>query len=310
MSRFIDFRDFTSAKQHFEGNPGLCWLFKFLAVETWKRLEFTYIKPRLRVLETTITQNIAFTIHAYKSAFPGLGIEIWESTDEKAKGNDLELLLRFSRFGFMFYAPVQAKKIYRDGFYHGIKDDDQIEKLIDYAQRRNAYPMYLFYNYQDVIPVNIGPEDELYGCSLVSAYYLRNNHYQQKRKRAYNGRPARMGWALPDFSALHPNNAIPWHHLVCDIDHPLTLLQRLSLASREVSHFPTLPIATLDVERNWREINGFVALNSLNFDGWVQASDKDFFINQSDDYFRRVSRNEASEKDTAFRPQTRIIVDL
>ena len=53
----VDFTNYTSIQREFYINKSLCNLFKLLAVETWKRLEFIYMKPYIKLYETTITQN-------------------------------------------------------------------------------------------------------------------------------------------------------------------------------------------------------------------------------------------------------------
>ena len=91
---------------------------------------------------------------------------------------------------------------------------DQIVSLINYAEARNGYPLYLLYNYLDDIPIQ--PADfELYGCSITDAYYLRDNYYNVRTIRKPDG-TSKLKWDIPSFSDLHPSNAFPWHELVCD----------------------------------------------------------------------------------------------
>jgi hypothetical protein len=306
MPTFIDFTHFTSAKNSFEGNPGLCNLFKFLAVETWKRLEFTYVKPKLKVYETTLTQNIAFAINAYVDVYPQLLIDVWESDDENANGNDLELVIVFSKFGFDFYAPVQAKKIYRDGFYRAMDHGDQIESLIQYAHRRRGYPLYLLYNY--IEPAPFVTNSELYGCSIVDAYHLRNHYYNQRVKRKRDGTHERT-WIIPSFSNLHPAFAFPWHELVCNIDHPFTLFYRLLQISEHAEGLPSRRrISQGDLEEHFTQYLGFINKDQLDYKGWYKSTDKEILKMKQDIY--NIQEKNYDNKQYIFNPQTRIVITL
>ena len=90
----MDYTEYTAAKNRLGVNPNLCDLFKLLAIETWKRIEYAYIKERIKVYETTLTQNLIFSINAYSDQY-GLNIDIFEATDEKTNGNDLELIIKY-----------------------------------------------------------------------------------------------------------------------------------------------------------------------------------------------------------------------
>ncbi|HUS03654.1 MAG TPA: DUF6615 family protein [Chitinophagaceae bacterium] len=312
MPAYIDFSDFTAAKNFFERNPGLCNLFKLLSIETWKRLEFTYIKPKIRVYETTLTQNIAFTINSYVREYPNLLIDVWESDDESANGNDLELEIIFSTYGFAFYAPIQAKKIYRNGTYLAMEHGDQIEKLITYAENKDAYPLYLLYNYLDPITPDLSPHNELFGCSIVDAYYLRDNFYNQRVKKKRNG-ARELAWNIPRFEDLHPRHAFPWHELVCDVDNnPLLMVNRLLKVSdsfeKLVSDRQDLTLA--DFENHWQEYPGFIDKNSLSFQGWYKSTDKEIIKDKDDNYYKNMQRSQNKKKEYFFNPQTRIVITV
>ena len=76
----MDYTEYTAVKNRFAATPNLCDLFKLLAIETWKRIEYAYLKPRVKVFETTITQNLIFSINAYNDQY-NLNIEIlWGET--------------------------------------------------------------------------------------------------------------------------------------------------------------------------------------------------------------------------------------
>lgn len=312
MPSFIDFSHFTAAKNSFEGNPGLCNLFKFLSIETWKRLEFTYIKPKIKVFETTLTQNIAFTISAYANEYPGLLIDIWEADDESANGNDLEVVIVFSKYGFNFYAPVQAKKIYRNGHYYAMEHGDQIEKLIDYAEDEGGYPLYLLYNYVDPIPSNLNPENELYGCSIIDAYYLHSHHYNARIKKKRDGTRV-PAWQIPHFDDLHPRHAFPWHELVCDVS-PSRLYERLLRISDMAQKIPPIDKDALSTEskkESWKKYPGLIEKDALSYRGWFKSEDKEILSNKKDKYFRQMeSQENYFKKDYVFNPQTRIVITV
>jgi hypothetical protein len=305
MSDSIDFSHFTAAKNNFEGNPGLCNLFKFLAIETWKRIEFTYIKPRIKAYETTLTQNIAFTINAYKYIYPGLSIEIWDADDESANGNDLELLVIFSRSRYDFYAPIQAKKIYRNSKYDAMDHGDQIEKLIKYAAKSkiNGYPLYLLYNYIDPVIPELDPDNELYGCSIVDAYYLCDNYYNKRIKTRRDG-SSMLTWKIPSFIDLHPDHAFPWHKLVCGIDGPGQLLQEiLNIGDKERKR--DIRIDLIEDTKNPEDYPGLINKQALTFNGWSKSMNKDL-IKINDDR-PQIAENVNSYD---FNPQTRIVVTI
>lgn len=105
----MDYTEYTAVKNKFITSHNLCDLFKLLSIETRKRIEYAYLKPGIKVFETTITQNLIFSINAYNDQY-GLNIEIFEARDEATNGNDLELVIRYPSYGVEFYAPIQAKK--------------------------------------------------------------------------------------------------------------------------------------------------------------------------------------------------------
>ncbi len=156
-------------------------------------MEYAYLKPRVRLFETTITQNIIFTINAYNDQH-GLNIQILEAEDEKTNGNDFELIIKFPADGVEYYAPVQAKKVYRNGKYYSMDHGNQIESLISYASERDSKPLYLLYNFkQSPSAHTLHPNPvELMGCSLINAEFLYQNYYNKRKKR--NGDDA---WLIP-----------------------------------------------------------------------------------------------------------------
>lgn len=202
--------------------PNLCDLFKLLSIETWKRIEYAYLKSGIKVFETTITQNLLFEINALSDQFD-LDINIFEAVDENRNGNDLELIIRYPKEGTEFYTPIQGKKVYRNQTYGSIDHGNQIETLLNYALEKRSTAFYLFYNYTPSgINGWVSPCDlSLFGCSMVNANFIRDNYYNKKTKR--NGS---KGWIIPTLQKLIPKS-FPWHELVCP-SNPIQLSDTLS----------------------------------------------------------------------------------
>jgi hypothetical protein len=208
----MDYTELTAARNAFIGNPGLCHLLKYIAVETWKRLEFSYLKKQRAPFETTLTQNIVFAIQAFTDQYPELRIRVQEAKDESKNGNDLELLLRFNQEQKEFYAPIQAKKISRRENYITMEHGRQIEQLIAYADASNGLPLYLLFNcIEDPDSLPLRYQAEHYGCTIVPAQLLRDRFYQKRISRKDNV----LKWKIPNFKELHDRYALPWHLLAC-----------------------------------------------------------------------------------------------
>jgi hypothetical protein len=312
MPDFIDFSPWNNAKSNFEKAPDLCNLFKLLAVETWKRIEFTYNKPYLRIYETTLTQNIAFAINAYAQQYPKLLIEVWESINEFATGNDLELLVVFPKFAITFYAPIQSKKIYRRKKYNAMDHGDQIDKLIDYAKKSNGCPLYLLYNFVEQVPYGLRADKEFYGCTLIDAHHLHKHHYNQRTKWRRDGTTVKA-WNIPSFNSLHPKYAFPWHELVCGSNHPSSLLQKvLTITNKDSkSQYGIIP-SEAELQTNLLQYPGFVRREQVSFVGWFRSKDREIGRGPRMDYDREYldMQDEGPAASTEFNPRTRIVVTI
>ena len=199
----------------------LCnWLRNYSA-HTWSRLGFAYHHyRRLRLHETTITQMLVFDFwcSARETTLP---IEIYESRDEKSNGDDLEIVLETAK-GYLLM-PCQAKAIQAGNKYsriaHEVHGRQQIDLLLDYAKKIKGYPVYMFYNYCSDYTVNSiiegisGVEIDEYGCSMISADYLKENYYVSTAKEG------KLGWQIPTFKELHIDAAVPFHNFICFNDN-------------------------------------------------------------------------------------------
>jgi hypothetical protein len=254
----LNYTEYTTIKNKFTATPNLCDLFKLLSIETWKRIEYSYLKPRVKVFETTVTQNLIFSINAYKDQY-NLNIDALEASDEKTNGNDFELIIRFPNDGIEYYAPIQAKKVYRNGRYLSMDHGAQIESLINYANANNAKPMYLLYNFASSpfrSGVTLSSPPELLGCTLISAEYLFNNHYNQRLRR--NGTPT---WHIPDFYDLNPANAFAWHELVCsnNVFDLYRILQKKGLVNQaQISNLSDLINVNTNLKQGFYPLNTFI----------------------------------------------------
>jgi hypothetical protein len=184
------------------------WM-RYYSAHIWERIGFAYNGKRFSINETTITENLVFDFWqlAKHSNFP---VGIYKSKDEQANGSDLEILLETSQ-GFICIA-AQAKmlkgcKYARIG--HKVNSHYQIDMLLEYAKRKNAIPVYLFYNrsYEPgtikIIESLTGESIEHYGCSIGSAFTIKQYFFSQ----------AAGPKIIPSFGDVHPDLAMPFHYL-------------------------------------------------------------------------------------------------
>jgi hypothetical protein len=170
-------------KQLLQEQNFYCWL-QLYSVQIWNKIGFVRNRKGLKISETTITQNLIFDFWQLAAASK-LPVEIYESRNEKANGNDLEIFVETSK-GFISF-PCQAKIIQKNNHYNSIHHRNknnsvyQIDMLIEYADRNRGIPIYLLYNYcnnfkhcQKVEELT-GYEIENYGCSIVNANFIKEN---------------------------------------------------------------------------------------------------------------------------------------
>ena len=313
----MDYTEYTAAKSRLGANPNLCELFKLLAIETWKRIEYAYIKDRIKVYETTLTQNLIFSINAYNDQY-GLNIEIFEAINENANGNDLELIIRYPGEGLEFYAPVQAKKVYKNGRYLSMDHGDQIESLLKYAEGTKSEPFYLLYNYtpSPLKPsVTLTSPNALTGCTLISAHHLFNNYYNARLRRKADG-STEAAWIIPNFFDLNPSPAFAWHEIVCPgkavelqgilKEKQIRKASETSTALVPLSQFNRsfYPINTFQKDSGWINIKDLSATS--NYDtGRTLTSISDFDDSQS---LKRIEKSEQEKYTPIFAPKSRIVV--
>lgn len=172
------------------------------AVAVWDRIEFCRHQKWNRVFETTLTQNMVFSFHQLEK-YENFPVTIYESTNEKRNGNDLEFI--FEVEGQWLHVPCQCKILNKQfsypGIAHKVKDEYQIDLLLNYAQINDGIPIYLFYNFYPDDHFNQRLADRWqtdvrhFGCSYISARYL--------KERFFNSH----GVQIPSFLDLHDRHA-------------------------------------------------------------------------------------------------------
>ena len=152
------------------------------SIDTWKRIQFARKTKGFKIYETTVTQNMIYSL----LTLPTNEVEIWEATDEASNGNDLEVFIfnridkKFKRFA------VQAKIAYSDDRYqminHQAKNKSfQIRNLMNYSIKNRAIPLYFLYSYSTKYNGNAkhkkGHPYNEYGVTVVSAYDIFMNYF-------------------------------------------------------------------------------------------------------------------------------------
>ncbi|RAI72905.1 hypothetical protein HMF3257_39050 [Spirosoma telluris] len=82
--------------KEFEVKKDIVSFIKFFSVSTWQKIGFVRSKDRLKMHETTITQNLLFLFQLLSDQYPQ-AVQMFESKDEMARGNDIEIFIKMSR---------------------------------------------------------------------------------------------------------------------------------------------------------------------------------------------------------------------
>lgn len=319
----MDYTEYTSVKNKFAVNPNLCDLFKLLSIETWKRIEYSFLRQGGRINETTITQNIIFTINAFTDQF-GLDIDIFEALDEKRNGNDFELIIKFRKENVEFYTPIQAKKIYKTGKYGAMAHGAQIQSLMDYAALHAAKPLYLLYNFtaSSMRPdIGLSNPKELTGCTFISAEHLFNTYYNKRRKP-----DGTLGWRIPTFYNLNPAPAFGWHELVCSKSSQ-DLLQflkvkgivdnNINLNVEELINLKTdlkqgfYPLNTISVDDNWKNVSELEVPSKEVGVYEIEPTYREIELLNDDNRIMRKGDQDSTEREKVYKefsPKSRIVI--
>lgn len=194
------------------------WL-QLYSFQVWNKIGFVRSRKGLRINETTITQNLVFDFWQL-AAVTNLPVELYESKNEKANGNDLEIAVETSK-GFLLF-PCQVKIIQNNNRYGTLHHKNkshfafQMDMLINYASRQKGIPIYLFYNHYNnyerccQIEEEIGFSPAYFGCSIVLAHYLNEYFPAPMKKGGTKGK-------TPSFEDLHPYTAWAFQDFVKDV---------------------------------------------------------------------------------------------
>lgn len=203
--------------------PTVCDVFKAAAQDTWARVGFSRSTKGMKCHETALTQNLVYEMRLLKDKHSHLEYDLFESTNEKANGNDLLFRILHDN-GMVYTYAMQAKIIYHtittkkklklnDGWYIQLKHtvskgkphaEPQVDKLLRFSADKGFIPMYLLYNYVDKdYSGTINPSQ---GCTVVSAKFIKDKYTDPIDGDLRND---------VKFTDLHTAFAFPWEDLVC-----------------------------------------------------------------------------------------------
>lgn len=181
---------------------------KVISAYFWNRIKFARsIKPkgRLRITEASLTEELVYQFYTMATNRI-LPFKIFQSTNEKVNGGDLEILLELD--GGVVKFPCQAKIIYANqrygALYHEVGNQLQIDLLIQHAKKVGGYPIYMFYNYDEYVTPKLlkvtGGSEQLWGCSIGSAGEIKNKFFKKRT-------------TPPMFRDMHPGTCWPFYKL-------------------------------------------------------------------------------------------------
>ena len=254
----------------------LCDEMKRLSVETWERIGFARTRSGLKIYETTITQNLLYSLQKFSELSKTTAeVQMFEAINEDRNGNDIEIFLQVGKS--YIFLPTQSKILYKNEKYTAMEHGNQIRDLISYAKSKHGYPLYLLYNFAKSASIS----HKRYGCTLVAADYLYNTFaYKTKTKK----------WIIPSYFDLHPDIGEPWEILACD---KLKKIDELFLTSLKRELVP----------ENCDNIKEYSAEDVLYDPSWKKISISKSL--ESADEVESVSDGIAKEK---FSPKFRIVI--
>jgi hypothetical protein len=195
-------------------HPTLCNWSKFFCASVWEKIGFCRLVAKMNVYETSITQELLYQFWqlARHSKLP---IQLYQSKNEKANGNDLEIAIQ-TKQGY-FLVPCQAKIVSKKSNYaafpHKVKGVHQLDILLKYGRKVRGLPLYLTYNFHNTAYQNETIESlhslniQELGCSLHPAALLKKDYSNSLTGKL----------SIPNFYDLHRKMAIPFSRLFCTI---------------------------------------------------------------------------------------------
>jgi hypothetical protein len=196
----MSFDTLKEISQKLAANPTLSDWGELFAMLTWQKIGFCRHAAKLNLHEVTITQDLLFSFWQLAMHSP-LPVQMYQSTNEKTNGNDLEIAVQTDS-GFILF-PSQAKMLAVSNRYLSInrhkKGAYQIDRLLAYSKQIKGFPLYLFYNFctdanaihalEDKYETSI---DKL-GCSICPAMILKHHFFDSDLKK----------WRIPSFYSVH-----------------------------------------------------------------------------------------------------------
>lgn len=193
MSNSSNLRKYEFYQEKFRKSHQLEDFLNYFSAYVWYRLKLraTYPSAASKADETEFTNLLVSELCAitYEDEIP-LPIRILHSLNENTNGNDIELVLAIAKDKYLKF-PCQAKRLhlknekkvsdasYSEIWYKPKKSPIyQINTLRKYAKTKLGYPLYMLYNFSDKDRINQNyPDNELFGCTLVSAEYIAEQHF-------------------------------------------------------------------------------------------------------------------------------------
>jgi hypothetical protein len=171
----------------FEKSKDIIDWFAYFSNYVWDELKFankednSISKVDEREFTNELVREIGKLIKLDKIPLP---IRLFHSPNEGVNGSDIEIVVQINENENIIF-PCQAKRLYVENAqkdsskakYERYDYKTQKNDLITYADKIYGFPLYLFYNYteNEIKPNYIYPDEKLYGCTLGSAIYLKEN---------------------------------------------------------------------------------------------------------------------------------------
>jgi len=195
MSNSSNFRKYEFYLEKFRKSHQIEDFLNYFSAHVWYRLRLraTYPAAASKADETEFTNFLVSKLCeiTYEDKIP-LPIRILHSLNENTNGNDIELVLAVAKDKYLKF-PCQAKRLNLNNkrkVSHAIYSEIwyipkngkiyQINALRSYAKKKLGYPLYMLYNFSDEDKANQNyPDSELFGCTLVSAQYIAEQHFHE-----------------------------------------------------------------------------------------------------------------------------------